>query len=429
MLKTNIHDPGVVRFSRMVNGSPIFYGWIIMLAGTLGMIMTSPGQTYVISVFLEHIIADLGISRSLVSTLYTVGTLVGSFALPVVGRQIDRRGARLMVGVITALFGLACLYMGFVQNALMLGLGFIAIRMLGQGSLGLVSQNVINQWWVRRRGTMMGISGVLVGLLGLGGFPIIINWLIPIYGWRWTYILLGMALLALMVPVGLIFFRDRPEEFGLQPDSAQDLTDPTAALTEIEEVWTLTEARRTPTFWVASIGLALIAMLSTGLFFHMVSIFEDNGLSATIAASVFFPIALTTALVNLGGGVLIDRIPTRFLLVASLFGLALSLMMAQYLNNVAAAIVYGIMLGVTTSLMGLVNHVIWAIYFGRQHLGSITGLTTTILIAGAALGPMPLGVAHDLLGSYNQALTLFALLPLGLGVANLFFGKPEKSDG
>jgi MFS family permease len=301
--------------------------------------------------------------------------------------------------------------------------------MLGQGSLGLVSQNVINQWWVRRRGTMMGISGVLVGLLGLGGFPIIINQLIPIYGWRWTYILLGMALLALMVPVGLIFFRDRPEEFGLQPDSAQDLTDPTAALTEIEEVWTLTEARRTPTFWVASIGLALIAMLSTGLFFHMVSIFEDNGLSATIAASVFFPIALTTALVNLGGGVLIDRIPTRFLLVASLFGLALSLMMAQYLNNVAAAIIYGIMLGVTTSLMGLVNNVIWAIYFGRQHLGSITGLTTTILIAGAALGPMPLGVAHDLLGSYNQALTLFALLPLGLGVANLFFGKPEKSDG
>jgi cyanate permease len=79
--------------------------------------------------------------------------------------------------------------------------------------------------------------------------------------------------------------------------------------------------------------------------------------------------------------------------------------------------------------MGLVNSVIWAIYFGRQHLGSITGLTTTILIAGAALGPMPLGVAHDLLGSYNQALTLFALLPLGLGVANLFFGKPEKSDG
>lgn len=425
MLKTNIHDPGVVRFSRMVNGSPIFYGWIIMLVGTFGMIMTSPGQTYVVSVFLEHIIADLGISRSLVSTLYTVGTLVGSFALPMVGRQIDRRGARFMVVVISGVFGLACIYMGFVQNALMLGLGFIAIRMLGQGSLSLVSQNVINQWWVRRRGTVMGISGVLVGLLGLGGFPIIINWLIPIYGWRSTYMLLGMILLGVMLPVGLTFFRNRPEEFGLQPDSSQKPAE-SAGPVVIEEAWTLPEARRTATFWVASVGLALVAMLSTGLFFHMVSIFEDNGLSAGIAASVFFPIALTSALVNLAGGVLVDRVPARFLLTTSLFGLTLSLLMAQYLSSVTTAILYGVVLGMSTSLMGLVNSVIWATYFGRLHLGSITGLTTTVLIAGAALGPMPLGVAHDLLGNYNLALTLFALLPLLLGIANLFFGKPEK---
>ena len=118
--------------------------------------MTSPGQTYVVSIFIEDFIADLGISRSLISTLYTLGTLIGSFALPIVGYQIDRRGARLMVGVITALFGLACVYMGYVQNAVMLGFGFIALRMLGQGSLGMVCTNVINQWWARRRGPSDG---------------------------------------------------------------------------------------------------------------------------------------------------------------------------------------------------------------------------------------------------------------------------------
>jgi MFS family permease len=98
-----------VTFSRLVNKSPIFYGWIIMLVGTFGLIMTSPGQTYAISIFLETIIADLGLSRSLVSLLYTGGTLAGSFALPLVGRQIDQRGPRFMVGLIASLFGLACL--------------------------------------------------------------------------------------------------------------------------------------------------------------------------------------------------------------------------------------------------------------------------------------------------------------------------------
>lgn len=133
--------------------------------------MSSPGQTYVVSIFIESFITDLGISRSLVSTLYTLGTLVGSFVLPIVGYQIDRHGARLIVVLITALFGFACVYMGYVQNAFMLGLGFIALRMLGQGSLGLVCTNIINQWWVRRRGMVMGISGMAGSLISLGGFP------------------------------------------------------------------------------------------------------------------------------------------------------------------------------------------------------------------------------------------------------------------
>ncbi len=74
------------------------------MVGTLGMIMTSPGQTYSVSIFIEHFINDLGISRSLVSTLYTAGTLIGSFALPIVGRQIDRRGARAVMLIVAALF-------------------------------------------------------------------------------------------------------------------------------------------------------------------------------------------------------------------------------------------------------------------------------------------------------------------------------------
>jgi MFS family permease len=140
------------RTSRMISRTPFFYGWIIVIAGTFGLIMTGPGQTYAVSIFIEHFIHDLGLSRTLVSGLYGIGTLAGSFALPLIGREIDRRGSRTTAVVIALLFGLACIFMGFIQNGLMLLAGFMAIRMLGQGGLGLVSQNVINQWWVARRG-------------------------------------------------------------------------------------------------------------------------------------------------------------------------------------------------------------------------------------------------------------------------------------
>jgi MFS transporter, OFA family, oxalate/formate antiporter len=436
MLMTNNDDNNSLspQTSRVVNRSPVFYGWVIMLAGTLGLIMTGPGQTYAVSIFIEHFLEDLAISRSLASTLYAGGTLAGSLALPFIGRQIDRRGSRQMVLIISVLFGLACIYMGFVQNALMLGLGFLAIRLLGQGGLGLVSQNVINQWWVARRGMIMGISGLLLSLLGLGALPGLINWLVNLLGWRPAYMLLGAILLLVMTPVGYFFYRDRPEAYGLQPDGVVSKVADTAvnplvplnpAVAEVN--WTLAEARRTPMFWIVAASSALIAMLITGLFFHMVSIFADNGLPTDMAAAVFLPIALTTAVVTLLGGVLLDRLPVRLVLAASLILQASALLLAQYLVSPALAMIYGAVIGATAGSFHAVGSVVWAKYYGRQHLGTITGVTATIVIVGSSLGPIPLGVARDTLGSYNQALLILAIFPILLAIAAMFTPKPEKA--
>jgi sugar phosphate permease len=292
----------------------------------------------------------------------------------------------------------------------------------------LVSQNVINQWWVRRRGMVMGFSGIILSLIGLGGFPNLINGLISSYGWRPTYILLGFILLFIMVPVGYLFFRDRPEDYGLLPDGDKHppLTIDTAPDEAIEENWTLAEARRTPIFWVFLFGGSSIGMLATGLFFHIVSIFEDNGLDPDLVASVYVPIAVTTAIFRLGSGILVGRVRLRTLLATALFLQALALMMAQFLSSAELAFLYGVVLGATLGLSSLVASVSWATYFGRQHLGSITGFTTSIGIAGSALGPMPMGIAHDLLGSYNLALTVSATLPLLLGILTLFVDRPRK---
>ncbi|MCP4429292.1 MAG: MFS transporter [Chloroflexi bacterium] len=428
----NLAETAVPHTDSLLQKSPIFYGWIIAVVGAIGLIMTSPGQTYAVSIFIEHFIHDLGLSRSLVSGLYTVGTLIGSFALPFVGRHIDRQGSRLMATLISIAFGAACIYMGFVQNAIMLGAGFIAIRMLGQGSLLLVSQNVINQWWVQRRGMILGAVGLFVALLGLGLFPNLINWLIPIYGWRAAYMILGALLLLFMAPVGALFFRDRPERYGLQPDGIgwgdEAEAAETAVSPPIEEEWTTGEAVRTGAFWNISLGMAAIAMLSTGLFFHMISIFADNQLSASAAASVFVPIAVTTAIFNFGGGFLIDRIAPRYLLALALFLQAVCLWMAPYLTGVEIAFLYGVILGATSGLGRIVGSVVWATYFGRRHLGGITGLATPIGVAGTAFGPLLFGVGRDVMGTYNTVLILSAIGPLLLGIAALFFRKPQKSQ-
>ncbi len=426
---------------------PFFYGWVILIAGTLGLVMTSPGQTYAISIFIEYFIGDLGLSRSYVSTLYMIGTVSASFAMPVVGRQIDRHGSRAMIVLITVLFGLACLYMGFVQNALMLCVGFFALRALGQGSLSLVSRIVVNQWWVRRRGFAIGIVGLSYALIGRAGFPVLINALIPLYGWRGTYSILGLLLLLVMLPLGWLLVRNRPEDYGLWPDgqppTASRENEPTTPLwskkawgkgaspqaTFVEEHWTLPEVLRLPVFWLISAGFSSISALNTGLTFHIVSIYIDNGLTPTIAASSFVPIAITSGIVQMGSGMLVDRFPARVLLAVSLFLHALLLAIAPYLHSIEMALGFGIIMGTASGLQQTIGNSIWAMYFGRRHLGSITGATTTISVASSAMGPMLFGIARDVWGSYTFVLLTSATLPFALGIAILCFGQRPQRPG
>ena len=187
---------------------------------------------------------------------------------------------------------------------------------------------------------MLGLSGLVTSVLGVGTFPSLINWLIPIYGWRTTYVLLGLSLLFFLVPLSLIFMRNRPEEHGLNPDGASVSVNEANAASgrPLETNWTLSEAIRTSTFWIISAGMASVSMLNTGLTFHLFSIFSDNGLSATVAASVFLPMAATTAIVQMGGGLLSDRIPVRVLLAVALFQRGLD---GQQLPSFALGQVYG----------------------------------------------------------------------------------------
>ena len=389
------------------------------------MIMTSPGQTYVISMFVDHFIEELSIDRTSVSALYMGATLAGSLALPAIGRFIDRTGSRKAVVVITLLFGLACLGMSRVTGVVGLALGLVAMRMMGQGSLSLVSANVINQWWVRRRGAVMGLSGMAGALLGTGLFPPLVNRLITALGWRTAFVVLALILLGVMLPLGWLLFRDTPEMYGLEPDG-QKSREGSRRSRSPEDGWSLDEARRTSTFWIVSAGLACIAMLITALHFHVVSIFEDSGLARTVAADIFFPIAATTSLVTLASGILKDRVPVKYLLAAALALMGSSVLLASHLHTFELALCYGLCLGVTAGLFRTVSGVVWADLFGRTHLGAISGLATTLIVAGSALGPLPLGYARDLLGGYTLALGISSLIPFALAVLTLFCRPPTR---
>jgi nitrate/nitrite transporter NarK len=223
--------------------------------------------------------------------------------------------------------------------------------------------------------------------------------------------------------------RSRPEDYGLEPDGDIISADGNSQNKKaIEDNWTLSEALHAPVFWVVAASLAAPSMLNTGLTFHIFSIFQDSGLDATIAAAVFVPMASAGALFRLIGGFLIDRIPARFLFSFALLLNAVVLIMAPQLPSVSIALLFGVIMGASSGIEQAVSGVIWAKYFGRLHLGSITGVVSSVLVASSALGPMPMGVARDLMGSYATVLQLFAFIPLTLAVVSLVYIKPPQRE-
>ena len=76
---------------------------------------------------------------------------------------------------------------------------------------------------------------------------------------------------------------------------------------------------------------------------------------------------------------------------------------------------------------GLQSHYtfMWPRYFGRRHLGSIQGTAQTIGVVGASVGPLPLGLAFDLFGSYTATLYVLAALPAVCAFMLLFLTPPR----
>lgn len=412
------------RKSRVIAGSPVPYAWVVLATALLTMVMTLPGQTAGISVFLDPIIADLGLTRSTVSLLYTVGTLLGSFSLPFIGRFIDRRGPRLAVGLIAGAFSLACLFMSGVRGLVTLAIAFVLVRGLGQGALSLVSQHVVNIWFVRRRGLAIGLMGVGMAI-ATALFPSVLQSLIDVQGWRLSFASLGILVAVVTIPLGVTFFRGHPETYGQRPDGPRRRAEDVTEEAPIEETnLSLREARRTSAFWLVAAGDVAVSALSTGLVFHHFDILATNGIGREAAALVFVPLGLINAAANLGTGALLDRAPPRFALSGMLVFQAAALALGGWLSP-ALVFVYGGLIGITQGMKNAISGSAFAYYFGREHIGSIKGFATTLSVAGTAVGPLLFAVGRDVSGTYLPVLLASAAVPALLALASLRLRPPR----
>ena len=402
-----------------VSKFPFFYGWVILAAGTIGILMSIPGQTMGVAVFTESLLSDLQINRNSLSLAYLVGTLGSGLIITRAGKLYDKYGARVMAFIAGVMLGLMLVYLtrvdrlveslkevGWLSPAVLtfvlLAFGFWGIRFFGQGLLTMVSRNMVMKWFNRRRGLANAVLGIF-SALGFSVAPKILDEVIQRLEWRGAWIFLAILVGIVFALFVIVVYRDNPEDCGCVADGKLGAAKKSRRPPSLpDHDFTLKEARKTIAFWAFTLGLSLSALYISGLTFHVVSVFEASGLTREQGLGIFIPTSLIAVGIQFLGGYASDYIRLKFLLVLFALGITVSIVGLTMLggNPLGYWMIIGgngVVWGLYTVLIG----VTWPRFYGLKNLGAISGFSLSWTVIGSALGPYMFSVSMDLTGSYD----------------------------
>ncbi|GLR19274.1 MFS transporter [Portibacter lacus] len=396
--------------------SPIFYGYIVLVIGSIGVFCSIPGQTIGVSVFTDPVKDALGLSRNQFSNAYLIGTIASALIIGRAGVWFDKYGARLVAFFAALTLGIALflsswsLHMSnFVKSILevdswmipfvIITFLFFLLRFAGQGVLTMASRNMIMIWFDKNRGKVNAFTSIAISF-GFSASPLWVDALIESNGWQGAWKWLGAALLLFSILIFLLY-KNKPEDYGLIPDGKIIQNRNPKASNTVSKQFTLKEAKSQRAFWMYALILAFNSFFVTGLTFHIVSIFESQGFPKSDAIAIFLPASVVAVIVSIIFNYLSDYLPLKlFLYLMILGGIVASV------GFLSLPTIYGIPLlitgfGILSGFYGVLNTIAWPRFFGREHLGAISGRVMSFLILASALAPSIFSLCYTSFGSYH----------------------------
>lgn len=378
-------------------------------------------------IFVEPMNAELGLGRAPFGWALTARLAGFAIAGPLIGRSIDRYGARVPLAVAGVLAGGAAAMQGSVNAAWQLvGLTFIGGLLGFWGSSTLYLTVPVAKWFVRRRGKAMAM--VFIGVpLGIAIANPLTQAIVGAVGWRAAWVILGAGAAVLMLTMAAFVIRSRPEDMGLAPDGIPLVTagGPPGAHGGEEHPWTVREAVRTGTFWKMSIafGTLMFGLSSMGVF--MVPFFISKGQGAQIVAFAFATQALSQVATSLTLSPYLDRLPIRFIAPTGFCLMVTGFAIGVWSWNTPTMFLATIVTGMGTGSGMLLQAHMWPHYFGRRHIGAIRGLATPVSLGFSAFGGAVAGTIIDATGSFTPAWALTGGLVAGGALLLLITSRPK----
>jgi len=381
--------------------------WFVAIVAFLALVGAA-GFRAAPSVLMLPLEEEFGWTRTQLSLAVTVNLLLYGLMAPFAAALMARFGLRKVTSVALLLVSAGAALSIFATAPWMLVLTWGVLIGLGTGSMALVfAATVADQWFIKSRGLVVGIltAGSATGQLAFLPF---IAQLVEGQGWRQASLLVAGGAL-LVVPLVLIFLRNRPVDIGMTPYGAPDtyVYEPPARGNAVTlALGTLRRAAKVRTFWALVAGFAICGATTNGLVgTHFIPSAHDHGMPETTAAGLLAVVGVFDIIGTIASGWLTDRINPRILLAAYYAFRGLGLLVLPFL--LSATVQPPIILFVVIYGLDWVATVPPTVALCREIFGKdgpiVFGWVFASHQVGAAIAATVAGVVRDQTGQYTAA--------------------------
>ena len=402
--------------------TPFFYGWVIVVVAFMMSFMTA-GVFWATSVIAIAMREDLGWSLSSIYLGLTVRGLVGAAAAPLLGRFADLKHGSRILGVLSGAISAASLIaVSQVTShwAYILLYGVVG-GMTTAGTGFLVMSAVVPRWFLIRRGRAVAFATMGSGAAAFI-LPPLMAFLLDWVGWRGTWIALGVLTFAFASLPALLVSR-QPEDVGLIPDGRIIRPSRQSAVGQPVRNYTVMDAVRTKVLWILILAVSAASLSPNGVPSSLVPMYIEKGFSTQMAAWGFSIYGLFSMLARFFWGFMAERYHIRTVLIAIGIFTA-SVMPLILILDANVALLYSALAGFGIGGFIGAQQLVWPAYFGRSHLGAISGIVRPFATGVNATGPLLMAQSFDRTGGYGFGIAGMALSWV-ICAGSMFLAKPS----
>ena len=390
-------------------------GWVNVVIGAVVMLATLPGRTQGLGLITEALLADLQLDRIAYANINLWATLIGAAICLPIGRVFDRVGLRWATAALTFALALVVWRMSVLTGGVTtLFVLILLTRAIGQSALSVASITAVGKSFGARVGMAMGVYSVLLSVFFAIAF-IAIGASVQTGGWRlaWTQVALGLAFV--VTPAVVLFMRE--------PAATPA---PTASTQQLVSGLTLSDALRTPAFWVFAGATSLFGLVSSGLGLFNEAILAERGFDRQTYHTFLAGSALIALVGQFGCGWLTLRWSMQRLLGLAMFLYGLALVALPFIITLAQLWIFAALIGLSGGMITVMFFAIWR-RFGAAHLGRIQGAAQMLTVLASAIGPLLFAKCAAVTGSYAPVILILAPCVFLVGVAALRVELPGET--